>query len=124
MEIRKKKKWNCDNHKIDWDETKSVHISYPPGSLEQDWREEALRHREEIEHLQHDLESEQNKTTKLAKRITKALNMINTLKNETLIEDTGNTTTGLLYAKPCCRVRLNKIKEVLESDNNGETTNI
>ena len=78
----------------------------------------------EIEYLQHDLESEQNKTRKLAKRIVKALDMIDTLKNEVLLEDTGNTTTGLLYAKPCCRIRLNKIKEVLESDKNGETTNI
>lgn len=75
MKIRKKHEWDGEPHKIDW-ESKSVHISYPPGSLEQDWKEEALRHREEIEHLQHDLESEQNKTTKLAKRIHHALGYI------------------------------------------------
>ena len=54
--------------------------------------------------------------------IKEAREMVNKLKNEVFLEDTGNTATGLLYAKPCCRVRLNKIKEVLENDtmNNAE----
>ncbi len=43
---------------------------------------------------------------------------VNKLKNEILIEDTGNTTTALLYAKPCCRKRLNKIEEILDKEVN------
>lgn len=54
----------------------SVTIHFSEKDLLKGFKEEALRHREEIGHLQHDLESEQNKTSKLAKRIHHALGYI------------------------------------------------
>lgn len=55
---------------------KGVYFYYTEKGLLEGFKEEALRHREEIEHLQHDLESEQEKTSKLAKRIHHALGYI------------------------------------------------
>ena len=78
MEIRKKQKWECDNHKIDWSETKSVHISYPPGSLEQDWKEEALRHREEIENLNKKILTLEEIIRKANNNVLKDISMIKT----------------------------------------------
>ena len=50
-QIRKKQKWVGEPHKINWDKITAVHYSFPPGSLEQDWREEALRYRETLKRI-------------------------------------------------------------------------
>lgn len=39
-------------------EIDSIHISYPPGSLEEDWRDEALRHRETLDKIKKIIDNE------------------------------------------------------------------
>lgn len=60
IESKKKDKWKGENRKINWDKVEAIHITYPPGSLEQDWKEEALRHREEIKRLKEEYVMLQN----------------------------------------------------------------
>ena len=66
-------------------------------------------HISKVEVFQNQLQQKENIIKEVREKVNK-------LKNEILIEDTGNTTTALLYAKPCCRKRLNKIEEILDKE--------
>lgn len=57
-QIRKKQKWEGEPHKINWDEIKAVHYSFPPGSLEESCRDETLRHRETLDKIKKIVDNE------------------------------------------------------------------
>lgn len=61
------------------DEIKNVSFIFPKGSLEDDWRDEALRHREEIERLN-------NKEKQLIRRLEDLIIVGEEVENEWAVD--------------------------------------